>query len=184
MSTRTDYSPGAANLAHIDKDGDNWTLVVVKELRHPPEKVWQALTEPAELREWAPYEADGNLGTVGAKVNLTTVGAPQPYVTETTVSKADAPHVLEYNWGHFEIRWHLEAAAQGTRLTLWHNIDRRYIAMGAAGWHVCLDVLDLMLDGTPIGRLVAGDALKFEGWQRLNKEYSAQFKVEAQTPNW
>ncbi len=22
----------------------------------------------------------------------------------------------------------------GTRLTLWHNIDRRYIAMGAAGW--------------------------------------------------
>jgi len=30
----------------------------------------------------------------------------------------------------------------GTRLTLWHNIDRRFIAMGAAGWHICVDVLD------------------------------------------
>ena len=38
---------------------------------------------------------------------------------------------------------------RGTRLTLWTNIDRRYISMGAAGWHVCLDVLDHLLSGNP-----------------------------------
>ena len=34
-------------------------------------------------------------------------------------------------------------------MTLWTNIDRRFIAMGAAGWHLCFDVLDHLLNGTP-----------------------------------
>jgi len=183
MTRRETYSPGPANAAKVLKEGDNWTLVLVKELRHTPEKVWQALTDPAQLREWAPYDADGSLGTAGAKVTLTTVGAPSPHVTETVVKQADAPHLLEYTWGGGDIRWELEATGQGTRLTLWHNIDRRFIAMGAAGWHICIDILDLMLAGEPIGRMVAGDALKFEGWQRLNKEYAKQFGVD-DTPAW
>ena len=70
----------------------------------------------------------------------------------------------------------------GTRLTLWHNIDRRFISMGAAGWHICLDVLDHLLSGNPIGRIVAGDAMKFGGWQQLNAEYAKQFGVEV--PSW
>jgi hypothetical protein len=90
--------------------------------------------------------------------------------------------LLEYNWGGQDIRWLLESVAGGTRLTLWHNIDRRFISMGAAGWHICMDVLDRLLGGTPIGRIVAGDALKFSGWRRLNAEYAKQFEVE--TPNW
>jgi hypothetical protein len=36
---------------------------------------------------------------------------------------------------------------------LWHNIDRRFISWGAAGWHICFDVLDRLLSGTPIGRI-------------------------------
>ncbi len=99
-------------------------------------------------------------------------------VSETTVTRADAPNVLEYNWGGFDMRWQLEAFGGGTRLTLWTNIDRRFIAMGAAGWHICLDVLDHLLGGTPLGRIVGADALKFGGWQRLNAEYAKQFGVE------
>jgi hypothetical protein len=114
-------------------------------------------------------------------VKLTTVGAPTPQVSETTVTRADAPKALEYKWGGFDMRWELEAFGGGTRLTLWHNIDRRFISMGAAGWHICFDVLDRLLIGTPIGRIVAGEAMKF-GWPRLNAEYAKQFGVE--TPNW
>jgi hypothetical protein len=76
------------------------------------------------------------------------------------------------------MRWELEAVAGGTRLTLWTNIGRRFISMGAAGWHICFDVLDRLLSGTPIGRIVAGDAMKFGGWQRLNAEYAKQFAIE------
>jgi hypothetical protein len=86
--------------------------------------------------------------------------------------------VLEYS----DIRWELEALGGGTRLTLWHNIDRRYVAMGAAGWHICLDVLDHVLSGDPIARIAGPEAMKFGGWQRLNAEYARQFGVE--TPAW
>jgi uncharacterized protein YndB with AHSA1/START domain len=178
VTDRAQYAPGPASGARVQKDGDKWTLILVRELRHPPAKVWQALIDPAQLREWAPFDADANLGTVGRRVTLTTVGAPAPHVTETTVTRADAPEVLEYNWGGFDMRWTLEPSGGGTRLTLWTNIDRRYISMGAAGWHICFDVLDQLLSGTPIGRIVGPDAMKFGGWQRLNAEYAKQFSVE------
>jgi len=105
------------------------------------------------------------------------VGAPTPFVSETRVTRADPPKMLEYNWGDKDIRWELEPHRGGTRLTLWHNIDRGFISMGAAGWHICLDVLDHALSGAPIGRLVGPDAMKFGGWQRLNAEYAKQFGV-------
>jgi uncharacterized protein YndB with AHSA1/START domain len=181
MIDREQYTPGPANLAHVEKNQDKWTLVLVRQLRHSPEKVWQALTDPAHLREWAPFVADGSLDRIGSTVRLTTVAAPRAQVSETTVTRADAPNVLEYNWGDHDMRWELEAFADGTRLTLWTNIGHRFIAMGAAGWHICFDVLDHLLGGTPIGRIVGPEALKF-GWQRLHAEYAKQFGVE--TPKW
>ncbi len=178
MNNPDRYEPGPANGAQIRKDGEKWALILVRELRHSPEKVWQALTDPAHLREWAPFDADGSLSKAGATVKLTAVGAPSLHATETTIMRADAPRLLEYGWGGNDMRWELEALGSGTRLTLWHNIDRRYISMGAAGWHICFDVLDHLLSGTPIGRMVGPDAVKFGGWQRLNTEYAKQFNVE------
>jgi uncharacterized protein YndB with AHSA1/START domain len=182
MSTREQYMPGAAAGAEVRKDGDHWTLVLVRELRHPPATVWEALTDPEQLREWAPFDADRSLGTVGT-ATLSTVGAPTPMVSETQVKRADAPRLLEFNWGGQDIRWELEPLGNSrTRLTLWHNIDRRFISMGAAGWHFCFDVLEHFLASDPIGRIVGSDAMKFGGWQRLHAEYSKQFGVEA--PGW
>jgi uncharacterized protein YndB with AHSA1/START domain len=175
MNDREQYEPGPARGAEVRKDGEKWTLILIRELRHSPEKVWEALTDPAHLREWAPFETDGSLGTVGT-VKLTWVGNPTPL--ETTVTRADAPRVLEYG----DARWELESFGGGTRLTLWHKIDRRFISMGAAGWHISLDILDRFLSGTPVGRIAGADALKFSGWQRLNVEYARQFGVE--TPGW
>src|ERR1700742_986947 len=171
MSSREPYMPGPASGARIEKDGEKWTLVLVRDLAHPPAKVWKAITAPEHLREWAPFDSDRDLGTVGT-ATLSTAGTPQPCASETQVKRADAPRLLEYSWGGGDIRWELEPhGAGGTRLTLWHNIDRRYISMGAAGWHVALDVLDRLLGGHPIGRIVGPEAMKFEGWQRLNAEY-------------
>ena len=68
MSDRERYVPGPAGGAQIRKDGEEWTLILVRELRHAPEKVWQALIDPEQLREWAPFDADRSLGTVGARV--------------------------------------------------------------------------------------------------------------------
>src|SRR5579863_2770949 len=179
MNDLEHYTPGPANLARVQKergqDGEEkWTLVLVRELRHPPEKVWQALTDPAHLREWAPFDVDRNLGRIGT-VKLTWVGTER--TLETTVTQADAPRVLEYG----DNRWELEPFGGGTRLTLWSNIDRRFIAWGAAGWHISFDVLDRLLSGTPIGRIAGPEAMQYD-WQRLVAEYAKQFGVE--TSNW
>jgi uncharacterized protein YndB with AHSA1/START domain len=181
VSSRDKYAPGPAAGAEIRKEGESWTLVLVRELRHPPQKVWRALTDPVHLREWAPFDADRSLAAVGP-LKLSTVGAPAPMVSESMVKRADAPRLLEYTWGDHEMRWELEPLGGGTRLTLWHNIDRDYIAMGAAGWHICFDVLEQFLAGQPIGRIVGLEAMKFGGWQRLHAEYAKQFGVEA--PAW
>jgi uncharacterized protein YndB with AHSA1/START domain len=182
IASRETYAPGAAFGADIRKEGDRWTLILVRELRHPPAKVWQALTDPVHLREWAPFDADRNLGTAG-RVKLSTVATPTPHVTETRVTRAEPPRLLEYSWGGNDMRWELEPLANGTRLTLWHNIGRKFVAMGAAGWHICFDVLDRFLTGQPIGRIIAGDAMKFEGWKRLHAEYAKQFSEETNNPN-
>jgi uncharacterized protein YndB with AHSA1/START domain len=171
VGDREQYTPGPASGAQIRKDGEKWTLILVRELRHSPEKVWQALTDPAHLREWAPFDTDGSLGTVGT-VKLTWVGTPTPL--ETRVTRADAHRVLEYD----DTRWELEAFGGGTRLTLWHNIDRRFISWGAAGWHISFDVLGRLLAGEPIGRMVGAEVMKFSGWQRLRAEYAKQFGIE------
>jgi uncharacterized protein YndB with AHSA1/START domain len=171
MTNSEKYTPGPASGARVRKDREKWTLILVRELRHSPEKVWLALTEPAQLREWAPFEVDASLGAVGT-VKLKWVAAPAPL--ETLVTRADAPKVLEYG----DIRWELEPHAGGTRLTLWHNIDRRFISWGAAGWHISFDVLDRLLAGDPIGRIVGADAMKFDAWKRLTDEYAKQFAAE------
>ena len=173
MTDLEQYTPGPAYGAQIKKDGldkSKWTLILVRELRHSPEKVWEALTDPAQLREWAPFVVDGNLGAVGNTVKLTWVGNPTPI--DTKVTRADAPKVLEYG----DQRWELEPIPTGTRLTLWSNIDRRFISWGAAGWHISFEVLDHLLAGTPIGRILGADVMKSAGWQRLVAEYAKQFE--------
>jgi hypothetical protein len=49
--------------------------------------------------------------------------------------------------------------------------------MGAAGWHICFDVLEHLL-----GRLVGPDAIKFGRWQQLYAEYAKQFGIPMS--NW
>lgn len=176
MASRAEYMPGPAGGARVERDGEQWTLIVVRELRHPPERVWEALTDPEHLREWAPFDANRKLAAAGADVLLTWTGTGR--TTEARVTRAEAPRVLEFG----DLRWELEPLGGGTRLTLWHAIDSRFMAWGAAGWHIGFDVLDRLLAGDPIGRIAGRDAMQF-GWQRLVAEYSQQFGVTAGGPS-
>ena len=67
--------------------------------------------------------------------------------------------------------WVLEATAEGTRLTLYHTVENpSWITPSAAGWHICLDMADLLLQGHEIGPLV-GDAVMDAGWPALAEHY-------------
>lgn len=171
MVNASGYVPGRASGARAEKDGELWTLLLVRELRHAPQRVWEALTDPAQLREWAPFDTDESLARPG-RVNLTWTGTGR--TVEASVTRAEAPRVLEYG----EMRWELEPLGRGTRLTLWHRIDRRFITWGAAGWHIAFDVLDRLLAGEPIGRMAGGDAMRNPAWQRLTAEYAEMFGLQ------
>lgn len=99
MTEREQYAPGPASGAEVRKEGEKWTLILVRELRHASERVWKALTDPASLRECAPFDPDGSLGAAGCTVKLTTVGMPKPLVSETKVGRAEPPRVLVVNVG-------------------------------------------------------------------------------------
>ena len=98
MSDRERYTPGAAAGAEVRKEGEKWTLVLVRELAHPPEKVWQALTEPEHLRQWAPYDSDWSSSMVGTATSSRS-WAPKLQISETWCAGADAYQLLELNFG-------------------------------------------------------------------------------------
>ncbi|RLP87694.1 SRPBCC family protein [Micromonospora sp. BL4] len=147
------------------------TLVFVRDLRHPPAAVWAALTDPARLAEWAPFLADRDLGSPGAAV-LTMVDGETAIPASATVRLAEPPHLLEYIWGDDLLRWELSPLDSGTRLTLRHTVaDPGVLPMVAAGWHLCLDVADRLLDGDPVGPIRGAEALDF-GWSELRDTYA------------
>ncbi|HKU41340.1 MAG TPA: SRPBCC family protein [Polyangiales bacterium] len=168
---RSDYRRSAPAQVRVEPDGARWALVFVRELAHPPDKVWRALTDPAQLREWAPFDADRDLSSAGS-AQLAMAGAPEPELSAAEVRRAERPHVLEYTWGKDVLCWTLEPIASGTRLTLRHSLeDRSWLPKVAAGWHICLDVAERALSGEPVGRIV-GAAARDHGWEALEKAYA------------
>ena len=171
---RMSYQPGP--LAEVDRaatDDGRWTLVFVRDLRHPPAKVWAALTEPGQLSEWAPFVADRDLGSVG-DATLTMIDGDVSEAMAASVRRVEPPTLLEYTWGKDLLRWELAPTGSGTRLTLRHTVqDEDWLPKVAAGWHICLDVAERLLDGRPIGPIRGSEAMNF-GWGELNDSYAAR----------
>jgi uncharacterized protein YndB with AHSA1/START domain len=161
--------------ARVVAEGDRWTLILTRELRQPPERVWPALTEPEHLDRWAPFTASRSLDETGT-ATLTMVDGDERTALPASVHRVEPPRLLEYTWGEDLLRWELESTpAGGTRLTLRHTLtDRDMDAMVAAGWHLCFDVLTRHLDGEPV-TAIRGRAAMDHGCPELRDRYAAAF---------
>lgn len=148
------------------QSGSEWQLRFTRELPHPQEKVWRAITEPEHLKAWFPMPVIGEWK----------VGAPLKFPSEYgdfdgEVIAVKPQSLLEFRWGPDVIRLEVKPSDGGTTLTLLDTIDQvGKAARDAAGWHVCLDNLEAQLAGKPP---IDGD------WQGLNAEYSNEFGPEA-----
>jgi uncharacterized protein YndB with AHSA1/START domain len=168
------FNPGPLADASVVPDGDVWTLIFIRDLRHAPGAVWTALTDPAELDQWAPFAAARDLGATG-ETTLTMIDGDTRMDMPATVRRAEPPALLEYSWGDDLLRWELAPTADGTRLTLRHTPAKPGMdAMVAAGWHLCLAVLARLLDGDPVGVIRGHDAMAY-GWERLRDGYADMF---------
>ena len=138
---------GTATLA-----GGTWTLRYVRHLQHPAAKVWRAITESEHLAAWFPADIVGDRQT-GADVEMPfwpdvaerfEVAEPD---TRGHIEVWDPPATFELLWEGERLRFDLEATDAGTTLTLAVVVQDPTIAVdAAAGYHVCLDRLQVLLD--------------------------------------
>jgi uncharacterized protein YndB with AHSA1/START domain len=172
MSTQN-FDPGPMQKVAAEQDGQRWTLVFIRDLAHPPARVWAALTDPGQLNGWSPFTADRDLSAEGP-ATLTMVDRDTSVPLAAEVIRAEPPTLLEYTWGDDLLRWELAAIGTGTRLTLRHTVSGRDgLPKAAAGWHLCLAVADRMLSGEPVGVIRGQDALDY-GWQELHDAYAKE----------
>lgn len=171
----TRFQPTPPGEASVVREGDRFTLVFVRQLPHPPERVFRALTDPAELTAWAPFDADRDLATPGP-ATLTMAGGDGTERSPATVRRAEPPFLLEYTWEQDVLRWELAPVAGGTRLTLRHTVeDKGWIPRVTAGWHLCLDVAARALAGAPVERIV-GEQAKQHGFDALHAAYDERLR--------
>ncbi len=86
-----------------------------------------------------------------------------------------APESLTYMWGDDELRFSVFEEDDGTLLTLAHTMsDHETAASTAAGWHLCLAALEMLLNGDEVPSVVGENARQY-GWDELDEAYRALF---------
>ena len=128
-------------LATPTRDGDLWVLRYERDLHHPPEKVWRALTETEHLQHWFPTDIVGER-RAGARVELPFwPGHVDKYEIEEPVVQGeitvwDPPSTFEWIWDGETIRFELTPTDDGTRLVLTTKLPPESPLVGAtAGYH-------------------------------------------------
>jgi uncharacterized protein YndB with AHSA1/START domain len=179
-ATRKGAKPPLAHVAREISHGRT-TIVLARVLAHPAPRVWTMVTEPAQLALWSPYTADRNLAHVGrATLTMLDGGNGEPADIPSVVFVADTPHSLEHSWADDTIAWSLSNDDQrhGTRLELRQTLANDSFASAvAAGWHLCLDVAESVLDGHPVPP-IRGAAAMDHGWADLNRRYATALGVK------
>jgi uncharacterized protein YndB with AHSA1/START domain len=120
-----------------------------RHLTHPPSTVWSALTEDEHLEGWFPTTVEGER-VAGAPLRFSfrqSEGAP----FDGQMTCFQPPTVLELRWGDDVLRFELEPEHDGEGCVLNLTVtfpDHGKAARDATGWHVCLEQLAHVCDGT------------------------------------
>ena len=136
---------------------DNHTLEVGRVINAPIERVWQAWTDPAEMKKWyAPEvlitpEAEVDL-KVGGAYRIVMEGEDGRHVAVGTFTAVEAPRKLKFSWkwegspeGETNVTITLEEIEGGkTNVTLTHEgfADEESKDMHEQGWESTFNKLE------------------------------------------
>ncbi|MGO1460285.1 MAG: hypothetical protein ACTHWJ_09725 [Flaviflexus sp.] len=155
-------------------DGNVLHLSLATDL--PPSILWPYLTDPVLLRAWSPYVPDRVL-TFEESVLARENSADEPYLSQIMEIKAE--ETLAHTWGDDTVRWSLTNPGITCDMTLQ---EPKYASYYAAGWQVCLAVLQALLEGDKQERIVGMDAMEY-GWPELQKKYQAELPGQEAAPD-
>ena len=137
-----------------ETSSDTKSVVVERELRHAPEKIWRALTQPALIEAW--LMQNDFTPQVGRRFVLRTNPAPHwSGVINCDVLEVDPPARLAYTWRALGLEtvvtWTLTPTKRGTRVRMEQSgfrRDQRANYGGAqVGWPRFIDALERTLAG-------------------------------------
>ncbi|MDQ3934384.1 MAG: SRPBCC domain-containing protein [Actinomycetota bacterium] len=154
---------------HTAPDG-RATISFERRLSHPPERVWEALTEPGELIGWW-GEARVDLREGGSfEVRwLNTDDEGNRAHMHATIARLEPGRLLELEGDiHGTLRWELEPGpGEGTTLRFSSTLElpEEFRTKVVAGWHWHLDALEAVLAGG------SADLEELPGWDRIHAEY-------------
>jgi uncharacterized protein YndB with AHSA1/START domain len=155
MSGDTQGAVGEVQIA-----GEYATLVFKRILRHAPERVWDAITNPEELKGWLMCSWAKIDGRTGGDIEM--VSGPAQYHSKGRILTWDPPHLFEYEWNvpavsempmgqNAVFRYELASQGDATLLTVTYRRLTAPVATGfAPGAHVLLDRLAAQLGKRPL----------------------------------
>jgi uncharacterized protein YndB with AHSA1/START domain len=127
-----------------------------RRLAHPVEKVWRAVTDPAELAHWFPVMVEMDFRPDG-KIRFTFPGGELDG-SDGVITELDPPRVFAFTWNGDPLRIELRPDGDGCVLTFVHVFtDRPMAGSFATGWQTCLGALVATLAGTPPGSVAPAD---------------------------
>jgi uncharacterized protein YndB with AHSA1/START domain len=118
---------------------------------HPVARVWTAVTDPEEMRHWFPSPEVRYDGRAGGSITMS--GDPNsPAPTTSRILLWDPPHRFAFEWEDDELHFTLTEHDRGCRLELVNILSTPGAgARNAAGWEMCLDLLDRVVAGAREG---------------------------------
>jgi uncharacterized protein YndB with AHSA1/START domain len=153
------------------RDDGLYVLRYERRLRHPIEKVWAALTDPAQVEEWW-ARAEVEL-TEGGRARLEWLNGDA--VAEGRITRLEPPRAIEFDTDvHGRLLWELSPDGDRTQLmlTVTAEIPDDHLASVRAGWHSHIDFLEQALDGQPID----WPNWPQDVWERHNARYEASMR--------
>ena len=130
------------------------SLVIEREMPHPPEKIWRALTEGSLIKEWL---MDNDFQpAVGHKFKFRSTPVPNwDGVINSEVLIVEPTKKLSYSWGALGLEsvvtWTLTPTAAGTHVRMEHSgfgADQDAAYKGATyGWQKFIGNMERVIAG-------------------------------------
>ncbi|MGO4695947.1 SRPBCC family protein [Paenibacillus sp. 2TAB26] len=135
-------------LASITQAENGYSVRFERNLKHAVESVWSMLTDNEKLAQWFPELRVADLREGG----LIQFDMQNGHFEEMAIIELKALSVLEFTWAEDIVRFELYAEPEGCRLVLIEKLAQitAHTPRDIAGWDVCLDVIEALLDGKTI----------------------------------
>ncbi|MFC5529054.1 SRPBCC family protein [Cohnella yongneupensis] len=152
-------------LASLEKAGGEYIARFERHLKHEVEQAWSWLTHNDKLSQWFSELSVEDLREGG----IIKFDMRNGTFIDMRIIEVVSNSVLSYTWGEDSVRFELSSEPGGCRMLLIEKIGKitDHTPKDLAGWHVCLDVIEALLDGRTIESRMDLWAVEHEKYKAL-----------------